>query len=436
MRNLSLLFFVSVIMFSSCKNYYADKKYYLIINEYDQVLSQETLDHLKKIEYPNSFVFVVTTVDSVDYENLGKVANEFYKKDEKKHYEQHSYFDRAVYFFVSQNPPMVQMRMGYEIKQLSNWKGISSGEEYIKRQEVAQSGNIDEALLEMVNFSIENLPEKVNISGFKQYFFDKFTAFQFFSSFIGNLLETFDLSPDSFYTKFLLKPVLELRLKLKRDWLSYFILFILLNLTILIFKSVFTKGLFKKTSKAFKNTFDYVFNFIISLLVFIPAINSISMLRSGRLEDRIDLMNMNIAGMQDFVFQADAFNSTTPFWMALIFAVIFFFKDFITLGDYMDKSELPEAEQLELYRKFKKENPLEVRIKELVMVIKRRRRIKTDIEYGAYTLLYEDGISNLVIFTILMFISSWFFLPSSVTVGLIYFTLVSFVFGFFKATWK
>lgn len=429
-------FILFIFLFVSCSDYYADMEFKPVIHDENKVLKPATIDSLKKLNYPKSLVFVVRVVDSVGQNEIKSSAADFYSKDYDQHYDPVSFYDRAVYFFVTQKPALVQIRTGYELKQLASWNGISNGTRYIARQKIARQGNIDKALLSMVNFAADSIPKAVNLSVVKKYIYDKFNAFGAVSSGIESLLDAARISQSSYYVGYLLKPSIELRIKTGSNWLTYVLLFLAAHLLIFFIRLVFVKGLFRKLKDSINNTFMYIVSFVVHLCMLVPAINATTILEGGRLEDRMALSEMNLKGFAGFEFHPEAYNAATVWWLALLIVVVYFLKNLIKIMEYSEKSDLPPQKQLNLYMDYKMDNPLEARINEFGLMIKNRRRIKQDLEYGAYSFLSQDAFITLFFGGIFTGLSCWLFLPFSVSLALFYFLLISFIFEFFKSIGK
>ncbi len=425
------VFFLLLLVSCKHQNYYADKEYPVVVLDKNNLLENSTHQKIAAFDYPKSFAYMVRTTDSVNLNRLGATADEYFKKDAGEHPDPIAFLDRGVYIFVSQHPQLVQLRMGQEIRLLTNWKGISAGKGYIKRQQLARR-DIDKAVMSFIYFTADTLPEVVNISGVKQIIYDDFEAFNMLGSFLSSSLEYLHISPESFYSRFLLKPVLQFRIFIGSNWLTFVLVFIIAHLVFFVLNKLIFGFVLKKAPTIVTNTGSYLLRLVINLGFLLPAVNSVSLLTGARMEERIMLKQLHLSNFSDIVFQPEAYNTGTAWWLAFLFALVYFLKSSPKLMELSGPSDEKPEKQQELYQAYKQEKPFEAKLQEIKLMILNRRSIKWELEHEPFHFLFNNYFILSFILTPLLGISAWLFLPKVLTVAAIYFWLIVMVNGLFS----
>lgn len=417
------------LLMASCTKRPENKEYKAVILDEKRILHDSTIQKITNFKYPVGFYYMVRTVDSADIRKIGVFADECHSKD--KHVANFFDFaDRGVYIFVSKHPALIQLRMGDDIRVLSNWNGISSGKEYLQIQKIAMTGEIDKAVLEMVNFTSQALPKYCKMSKIKYYIYDHFATFNEITSFITTRFEFTRLSPDSFYSKYVLKPIFEFHLKFKNLWVSFILLFSLAFIFIYLLNKILFDLILFKFPKAITNSGKFIVSNIVTIAFLIPAINSRGMLLGSRMEDRFKLEQLHINGFENIVFP-DGFTVTdTPWWLAIIFVVLFLINKLPKISYIGDLSNLPDEKQAELYNNYKKLNPLESFLTECKLGMLYKDPIDYDLETYPYTFMFDTYFFYYFLLGLFIGLSSWLFLPKSFVVVSIYLLIITIVIGF------
>lgn len=423
-------FFASLtLLISSCGSHYSNDEYKVVILNESKVIQDSTIQKIINYKMPKGYMYIVRAVDSVDIRRVGATAEEYMDKDEHKHPDYLSFNARGVYIFVSKNPSLVQVRAGDEIRLLANWNGITSGKEYIKIQKTALNGELDLATLKMVDYTATTLPKYCTMSGFKNFIYEHFEFFNGLTSFISTRLEFSKLSPDSMYSKYILKPFFEFHIRIGSLWLSFILLFSIASGGILIINWLLFDLILFKLPKAITNSGKYLLGNIIIIAFLIPAINSRSMLMGSRMEDRFKLEQLNISGFEKIVFPDGNPVLTTSWWLAIIFTVLFYLNKIPKLSDLQNYAKHTPEKQRELYLTFKKENPVEAWFLELKFNALIKGGIEPNFGDNPYSYLNEQYNLMYFIGSICLGLSFWLFLPNSFTLVSIYLLIITIIVG-------
>lgn len=434
---LKIVIFVAIVVaITSCNQSYTKRVYSAIILNEVKILQDSTIQRISAYKFPAGFLCMLRTVDSIDVRKIGAIADDYYDDDKIKHPEFFNFTDRGVYILVSKKPSFIQLRLGHEIRPLANWNGIGAGGDYIKIQKIAMRGELDKAALEMVNYSALALPKACTFSGFKQWIYEHFEFFNEVTSFISSRLVFSKLSPDSFYSKYILKPFFEFHIKIGSLWLSYILIFSFAFIAVFVANKVLFDLIFMKLSNAFRNSGKFLLGYIFTIIIFVPAINSRGMLVGSRMEDRIKLEYLNIKGFENIIFPEGGAVDTTSWWLAIIFALLFFISKYPKVYALSVQAENTPEKQLELYADFKKNNPVEAWFLEFKLNVATKEGIDYDMKINPYTYMSERYLLLYSLASLFLGFSFWLFLPKTFTLVSIYLLIISLSMAFVSLLFK
>lgn len=424
------LFIIISLLFSSCTKHSSEKYYDVVILDKTKILQDSTIKKISSYKYPTGYFYMIRTVDSVDIREIGNIANDYFSDDKHKHPHYGDFYDRGVYIFISKNPALIQIRTGCEIRLLANWNGIISGKEYINIQKIAMKGDLDKAALSLIDYTATAFPERCNMSKIKREIFEHFDIFNDITTFLSSFFDFSKLSPDAFYSQKVLKPIFEFHLKIGSIWVSFILLFTLLFLTIYVVNTLLFRVILYKLPRAFTNSGRYLLSNIITIAIFVPAINSRGMLVGSRMEDRLKLEFLNINGFENYVFPDVGGVNTTSWWLAILFVVIFYLNKIPGIVSLSMYATLKRETQLKYYKLFKKDNPVEAWFIEARLSLLTKGGIDYYMEYEPYDFMYERYVMTNLLGGVFLGLSFWLFMPMSFTVVSIYLLIITTIIGF------
>lgn len=413
-----LLLILIAVLLTSCYKHIVDppkKKYEVKLIDEHHILKESTHQKIKTYDYPKDINYVVRVVDSVDIQNIGGAADDYFRKDAFFHHQ-------AVYIFVSQKPALVQLRTGYRLSMIAQSKGLTVGQGYIERQQIAQQGLLDSAVLSFISFTSDTLSDATDMSVLKEEIYNDFTVIQQIGS-LAFALGNFGVSVSSFYNQYMLKPVLELQIAIGRTWLSCIILFIGALLFISIINALLFNKLLHKAPIGLRNTGKFLMRRFLELAILLPVFNSISLLNGLRMEDRIALQQLDLSNFAEISFQPDVRLDTT-WWLALLFGLLYMLNNVPALFRNIELEGKPAEEQRRLYAIYLRENPIEARLKNSIFLL--RRQIREEFRERPYKITHVMQLLKTLLFPFLFMLAAWLFLPRPATVVAIWFWVITF----------
>ncbi|GDX83957.1 hypothetical protein LBMAG42_57680 [Deltaproteobacteria bacterium] len=189
-----------------------DLDYPVVIHDDANLLSEDVEERLREQVYPRGFAFVIvsTTVESVTA--IGVTAGEAFETLADSGADGDAIAERGVVFVVTEEPRLVQVRVGSDLASLARWKGLTVGPEYLRHQRVTQL-TLEGGLRELVGAMASRLPAAVELPWYRRWL-----LFDLQSELLMDL-EDLGTPSDSFYGHVLLRPLTAMRF-LEQEWLG------------------------------------------------------------------------------------------------------------------------------------------------------------------------------------------------------------------------
>ncbi len=420
-----IAFVLTAILLASCNYEIKEKTYKPIVLDDHKILNDSTFKAIENYKYPAGFLYIIRVVDSADVTQIATVADKAYRNDKKKEPDGFGVYNRKVYVFVSKNPSLVQLRIEYDVRSGANKKGVTAGADYIAIQNIARKGNIDKSTLMMIEHAIKTIPEYWGTSNEKNAQYEKFHISGELKYWFSSKLERPRLNPDSFYSKYILCPILQLQLWLNNIWIGYLVFFLLVYLGIIVINAILFNLIFKNEDSMRTSIRKLKVSSLILIIAMVPAINSFAILTGARLETRLKLELMQLDGLNYFVFPDNYHAFNTAWWVAIIFIAVFYIrlllKSYCTnsLDSCKEKINSPEFEVI------KKASPLQAWVYKFRLKAITHDELLNDDDKDFYE--FADEYKTFFWYAFILGLLLWMFIPKSVTWVLIFATIASII---------
>jgi tetratricopeptide (TPR) repeat protein len=426
-----------IILFSGACSKKANENLSTTIQILDKkkLLSPEFYSYTEKLTLSGQFLYAIRVVDTVDTKRIGVVADEFFETDTELHPQPEAFENKGVYLFVSQQPPLVQMRTGNEITLLARWSGITAGTEYLAIQEKARNGQIEEALKSFIQKAEKELPQVTNLSGIERFIMNDFTTF------LSDETDALSKPSESFYGDFILKTAIKLRSKQLSAfgglWLGYLLVFAVAFISIWLFNKLVFSFLLRNAAESVKSTGKALLEFLIGLFFAIPAVGSAVLLSGARLEDQVMLKEMGIEGLGSFGISPDLYNEPTAWYLALFVFIIFLAKALFAHPEWLVKFSYPPIKQREDYYTFRKNDPVAAIRQAIELDTGRTDDEANELALSPYTYLLKKHLFRSFYFAGVIALAAYFFIPKAFVLAAFYFWIIALtknLFLFIKAS--
>lgn len=388
---LPLLFLVSCSdsLEESCK--YKPK----IIDETGH-LSNKTKELFLNFDYPFGVYPVLYNLDTIeDKIKTGSTADDIFKRLSKDKHQYRDFKQVGFLVLVSEDPELIQVRMGKRYDSYCNLTGITSGKEYISLQQSITDNGINKSLLSFLKLVSVRIDERNALPDIKK------GRINGALSTVNNMLEYAGTPSRTFYGRVILKPLLVFISAIYRIFNSWgFAIFLLFGCAFFIrmsLEKVLLRSLSHKPLLA--NLLNGFLSFIFGLLFSISAAGAACILSSGRMEDMIALNALGIPFIEMLATDVSNFEVTSSRWLVSFFVLMWTLKTILIDEFYL--SLLPSEVQKENYvnyQKFLGNTEIDASL----------------VEDAPYTTYYTSYLSNVVWQMFLLAVAAFFLLPEMI----------------------
>ncbi len=401
-----------------------------------QLLREETSESLRTMTYPKGFCFVVRTVKKLDPVYAGIEADDLFKSDTTRMAVPKEFKKKGVYVLLSEEPLLVQVRVGDKIRSLAEWSGIVRGPEYMKRQSVSSPEKSDATLIAMVSWLAQTLPDATQLSGLKKWIYANWAGI------ITDELAKLSVPSGSFYGHYLLGPIIRARVLESRLWHGWWITYVILAI-LAYFAARALQGAVNLALGAVLGWIGVLISLIFGILaksvVAISSAASMVLLSGSRVEDVLALKGCGIP-LEGFSFSGDSYLCSTGLGIALLLLLARFLKGFIDVKEYFPLARMPEAEQIEVFESYLDKRPAEVAKimlalgREVVHQVDAETPEEHQLDMNSPFSAYKQAILRATTRScIAWFLIGWFFLPQALSVIALLFMLPPVAFAFLSA---
>ncbi len=410
------------VIISGCQQPDKNLKSEILILDEANIMASAIRESIGGIDLPAGFPYIVRVIESVEKKRIATFADDQFYIDSKLHPDPLTFRKRGVYILVTHNPLLVQVRTGNDIGLMAQWSGITAGPGYIAIQQKAVDGDLIQSVAGFIKSTSEQLPEKTKLSGLKKYVFNDLTTF------LVAELEAFSIPSESFYSRYLLKPVLQLRIieltSTNSWWISYAFLFIISIFVAWAINRLVFGLIVPRVNVKIKNLGQMAVEFFTIATFTIPAIASTIVLSGARLEDRMVLMYSGLKNIDRLIFEATSFVTPTPWYLVMLATVLFLLKSILQKPDLLIMTNLSPVDQRKEYYKYKKHNPADFVMTQIELDTGRTHQEEKELHDAPYTYLLRKHAGRTLYFTFIIGLAAWFFLPKAFATAAIWFWLV------------
>lgn len=312
-----------------------DTQFSVTVHDSIHLLSPKTYSYLKNINPPLGLVPVIVTVDSIADSEMGTFADNQFDEYCDKDYIGGTFEQRGVLLVVSDNPKLIQVRVGDTYSVYCRMRGSSAGRGYLDMQNSVKERGLDEMCPIALSNVIADIEECRSMPFYKKAFF-KMSLFH-----IDTFLENLATPSESFFNQIYFRPfvyvVSVIHGLVGSWWLAFFVIcFIYLAVKKWINNRVHV--MLKRRAQrdassnddVLENMLGYefikmLFAMILKFVVAFPTFGAISVLSTSRMEDVIVLKYYNIPYV-DIIGDSMLWENSAPvLWTILLLMLLYYF---------------------------------------------------------------------------------------------------------------
>ena len=287
-------------------------------------------------EFPFGVYPVLYYLDNVENDlEIGAMADKIFKKLSKNSKEYPFFQQVGFLVVVSDDPNLIQVRIGNNYKTYCNLAGITSGKEYLELQEQFLTDDHDKVLGAFLKYISQRVQE------FNDLPRSKMMRLNGAISSVETILDFIGTPSENLYGKVILKPILSTLTTffcITRNWIgAVVLLFALLGLL--------SYGINKLIESKLKNNINALLlskagvAALLKWLFPIVSIGAACVLSRGRMEDLIALHAMGIPFLDNVAVDPESLVVVDSLWVVVLFAALWTIK--LNLNDKLFLSLFP-----------------------------------------------------------------------------------------------
>ena len=340
-----LFLMATILLFVSCQEDLTEScRYPAKIAQGADNFTNKTKELFLNFDYPYGLYPVLYHVDQIENQmKIGSTADDIFEQLAKDKHNYPDFKQIGVLFVVSENPELIQVRMGKKYDSYCNLTGITAGEDYVDLQTSISKNGIDKTLNYFQKYisqrveEFNNLPRKnkVRLNGlFKT---------------VNNTLDFLGTPSQNLYGKVFLKPVLTLFSNIHlvvKNW--FWVIFFAFTLIYLI--RYFIVTILNSTLRQHPITLKLSFlgvKGIFGLLFPITAAGAACLLSKGRMEDLLALQSLGIPHIEELATDPANFAKSNSLIIVLLFSILWTLK--LCINDNFFLSLFPDDVQKNAY---------------------------------------------------------------------------------------
>lgn len=336
-----ILFFLLTFVLVGCSDDLTERCLYppKVIDQTEQ-LSNKTKELFLNYDFPFGVYPVLYTVDTIkDKVETGSVADDIFKKLAKDKETYPDFKDVGFLVVVSNDPELIQVRMGKRYDAYCNLTGVTAGEEYISLQKTIPQDGINKSMVAMLEMVSVRVDERNALSGIKK------SRINGAISAAENALDYIGTPSENLYGRAVLTPLMAILSSLNRLFGSWGVALIVLFGIAYLVKLMFQKMLFRLliNNQRLAQVLDGILGFIVGLFFSLSAAGAAFLLSSGRMEDMIALEALGVPFVDYMLADVSNFKASSSVLLVSVFVVLWALK--FLLNDYFILSLLPDEVQ-------------------------------------------------------------------------------------------
>lgn len=424
----ALLAFLAASLAFGCAAKPSPNSFSPVILDQAQLLDAATQERLLSHEYPPGFPFAFRTVADLPRGEEGAAANEWFERDLENHPDQAAFDDFGIYILASQNPPLVQVRVGDEFYLAALSRGITAGPEYLEHQQRASSGDISGATLAMTDFVSAAAPQAWLTYSKRR------AAFAELAGTVAGEVEDLSLPSDSFYGRVLLRPILRLRALEVQAFGTYWMTFVVVGAAAFSFRKFITAYVFIPLLGRFSRSGAIlaagVTAAVVSAILSVPAAASIFVLGASRLEDQLALQAIGLSPLLGLALDPAHFLQRSSILLALIVGVARIAKGFASRSGILRLALRSSHEQQHIFDAASDKDPVFLLAATMASYSQETGDVPNlDTESRPFTQMYLRPAADDLFAAARWVVLAWVVLPRGLSIGICYIWVFPIVIG-------
>ena len=303
-------------------------------------LSNKTKELFTNFEFPLGVYPILYHMDKVD--NLietGSCVDELFESFAKDKENYRDFKKVGFLVVISDDPELIQVRMGKKYNSYCNLTGITAGPEYLQIQKSIATDGVNKAMTSFLTMISKRIEERNGLSLMKKSRIN--SALQA----VNNTLDFVGTPSENFYGKAILKPMLVLIASIYNiiggwGWTLAFLFAAGFGI-----KYLYEKGLerFMRDTPVALNLTKFIMGLVFGLFFSISAAGAAFILSKGRMEDLIALNALGVPFVENLAIDPENFKAGNSIWLAIIFTILWTLK--LSVNDMFFLSLLPDSEQ-------------------------------------------------------------------------------------------
>lgn len=370
-----LLFFMTLWM-TGCTSP-SDQSYSPQIVSMSGNLSDSLRMIFKTFNYPTSVVPVLVSSESIpDPIKTGAFADNLFDEF-SENMAADNFEDFGLLVVITQEPKLMQVRLGNYYKKYAELCGVSLGKQYLEIQQLYSYSDRDFALHEMLTNVCNNLTERKNLSWYQK------NQLNSINGAVSSVMSWFGSPSENFYGTYIAKPiytVISFGSNIFSSWLGGIVLLFTL---VLFIKNLMNRLLSGISIPILRSILIGLINFLLGLGVSVSVMGCASVLSSGRLEDLIALKSFGIPYVDKFIFSPEMFVQECNYILAGCFLLSMLLALYVANDNFL-KSIYPFPFQQNAW------NSLNEVSKSLILAANENVKVKEG-DPSPYTTIFTEG---------------------------------------------
>ena len=330
----------------------SDEHYNPVVIDNTNLLPDSLRQTFSKFQFPKGVLPILVMDGSIgDLLKTGVQADDLFDELEDQ-YAQYDFDDFGVLIYITQEPQLMQVRLGSFYEAFGDLCGVTTGYDYFTNQQLYVNGYSNTALENILESISKNIEERNDLNWWQR---GQLSGVQVS---ISDLMEWFGSPSKNFYGTMVAKPVYDCISYGSKFFGSWF-----WGIVIAFAIILFVKWLFSKLLKVIipwenvRNIVDKVILNIIGYIYSISAAGCAMLLSSGRLEDLYAIKAFKVPNVESFIADPTMFVQDSNIWMAGIFVFLTGFSvcmGFLT-NEFVQISLLPYSDQMKIWNRITSE---------------------------------------------------------------------------------
>lgn len=340
-----ILFFLLTLVLVGCSDDLNERCQYppKVLDRTEQ-LSNKTKELFLNFEFPFGVYPVLYTIDKIDDKvKTGSVADDIFENLAEDTEAYPDFEDVGFLVVVSQDPELIQVRMGKRYATYCNLVGVTAGEEYISLQKALPEDGLNKSLVSMLEMVSVRVDERNALSGIRKWRISgALSAAESLLGYVGTPSE-------NLFGRAVMTPLMAILSTLNRLFGNWGVALVILFAVAFLIKLMLKKLLYRVLAeqKMWAQVLDGFIGYVIGLFFSLSAAAAAFMLSSGRMEDMLAIEALGVPYIDHLIADVSSFKATGSALIVSVFVVVWALK--LLLDDVFVMSLFPEEIQKSHY---------------------------------------------------------------------------------------